>query len=67
MLIPVSEELLDVVNENNVIVDIKTRREIHASSLMHRSVHILVFNKKHDLFIQRRSLSKDNHPGLWAR
>ena len=65
MLIPVSEELLDVVNENDEIVDVKTRGEIHALGLMHRSVHILVFNKKDDLFIQKRSMSKDNQPGLW--
>jgi isopentenyldiphosphate isomerase len=65
MLIPVSEELLDVVNEHDEIVDVKTRGEIHALGLMHRSVHILVFNKKDDLFIQKRSMSKDNQPGLW--
>ena len=65
MLIPVSEELLDVVNEHDEIVDVKTRGEIHALGLMHRSVHILVFNKKDDLFIQKRSMSKDNEPGLW--
>jgi len=65
MLIPVSEELLDVVNENDEIIDIKTRGEIHALGLMHRSVHILVFNNKDQLFIQKRSMSKDNEPGLW--
>lgn len=65
MLIPVSQELLDVVNEDDEIVGVKTRGEIHAQGLMHRSVHILVFNKKHDLFIQKRSMSKDNQPGLW--
>ena len=65
MLIPVSEELLDVVNENDEIIDIKTRGEIHAQGLMHRSVHILVFNNKDQLFIQKRSMSKDNEPGLW--
>jgi isopentenyldiphosphate isomerase len=32
---------------------------------MHRSVHILVFNSMGDLFVQKRSLSKDNDPGLW--
>jgi len=33
--------------------------------LMHRAVHILVFNSSGELFIQKRSMSKDNDPGLW--
>ena len=65
MSIPVSEELLDVVNEDDEIIGVKSRGEIHALGLMHRSAHILVFNKNHDLFIQKRSMSKDNLPGLW--
>ena len=65
MSVPVSEELLDVVDENDRVIGIKTRGEIHAEYLMHRSVHILVFNGNAELFIQKRSMSKDNQPGLW--
>ena len=65
MLIPESEELLDVVDANDRIIGVKTRGEIHAQNLMHRSVHILVFNSAGELFIQKRSMSKDNDPGLW--
>ena len=65
MPVPVSEELLDVVDENDLIIGVKTRGEIHALNLMHRSVHILVFNSAGELFIQKRSMSKDNDPGLW--
>ncbi|MCZ6882595.1 MAG: NUDIX domain-containing protein, partial [Gammaproteobacteria bacterium] len=65
MIIPVSQELLDVVDEDDRIVCVKTRGEIHELGLMHRSVHILVFNSQRQLFIQKRSMSKDNQPGLW--
>jgi len=65
MPVPVSQELLDVVDENDRVVGVKTRGEIHAQNLMHRSVHILVFNCNTQLFIQKRSMSKDNDPGLW--
>ncbi|MCZ6578760.1 MAG: NUDIX domain-containing protein [Gammaproteobacteria bacterium] len=65
MIIPVSQELLDVVDEDDRIVCVKTRGEIHELGLMHRSVHILVFNNQGQLFIQKRSMSKDNQPGLW--
>ena len=61
----VSQELLDVVDENDEIIGIKTRGEIHAQRLMHRAVHILVFNSNGDLFLQKRSMSKDENPGLW--
>jgi len=62
---PTSQELLDVVDENDRVTGIKTRGEIHAQGLMHRAVHILVFNPSGELFIQKRSMSKDNNPGLW--
>lgn len=62
---PVSQELLDVVDANDRIVGVRTRGEIHRLGLMHRSVHILVFNRNDELFIQKRSMTKDNNPGLW--
>jgi isopentenyl-diphosphate delta-isomerase type 1 len=63
--IGVSQELLDVVDEDDQVIAVKTRGEIHAKGLMHRAVHILVFNYQGDLFIQKRSMSKDECPGLW--
>ncbi len=61
----VSQELLDVVDENDCVVTVKTRGEIHAKGLMHRAVHILLFNSKGELFLQKRSMSKDEQPGKW--
>jgi isopentenyldiphosphate isomerase len=61
----VSQELLDVVDAHDRIIEVRTRGEIHRLGLMHRSVHILLFNGKGQLFIQKRSMSKDSNPGLW--
>lgn len=61
----VSDELLDVVDENDKVIACNTRGEIHARGLMHRAVHILVFNSRAELFLQKRSMSKDENPGLW--
>jgi isopentenyldiphosphate isomerase len=61
----VSQELLDVVDENDIVVAVKTRGEIHRDGLMHRAVHILLFNRHGQLFLQKRSLTKDEQPGKW--
>lgn len=61
----VSHELLDVVDENDNCVAVRTRGEIHALGLMHRAVHILVFNSRGELFLQKRSMAKDEQPGKW--
>ncbi len=61
----VSEELLDVVDADDRVVGVKTRGEIHAEGLMHRAVHILVFNAAGEFFLQKRSMSKDENPGQW--
>jgi isopentenyl-diphosphate delta-isomerase type 1 len=65
MPISVSQELLDVVDAQDNVIGVRTRGEIHQLGLMHRSVHILLFNSVGDLFIQKRSMSKDSNPGLW--
>lgn len=61
----VSDELLDVVDARDRVIDVKTRGEIHRLGLMHRAVHILLFNRYGELFLQKRSMQKDESPGLW--
>ena len=61
----VSEELLDVVDADDRVIAVKKRGDIHADGLMHRAVHILVFNARGELFLQKRSMSKDEQPGMW--
>ena len=61
----VSEEIFDVVNERDEVIDRKPRREVHARGLLHRAVHVLVFNARGQLFLQKRSMSKDTAKGKW--
>jgi len=61
----VQEEIYDVVDEMDQVIGQATRREIHKKNLLHRSIHILVFNSKNELFLQKRSMNKDESPGLW--
>lgn len=40
-------------------------QEVHARDLLHRAIHVLVFNARGEVFLQKRSLTKDTAPGLW--
>jgi isopentenyl-diphosphate delta-isomerase len=60
-----SEEIFDVVNERDVVIDRKSRREVHARGLLHRAIHVLVFNSRGEIFLQKRSMTKDREPGKW--
>ena len=60
------EELLEVVNHKGEVITILPRTHIHGNpSLIHRVVHVLVFNKVGELLLQKRSISKDVAPGKW--
>jgi isopentenyldiphosphate isomerase len=59
------EEWFDVVNERDEVVGRKLRREVHAHGWLHRAVHVLVFNRAGQVFLQKRSMRKDMSPGLW--
>ena len=60
------EEYLDIVNLNGEVVGCAPRSEVHGNpALMHRVVHVLVFNKEGRLLLQKRSQNKDVAPGRW--
>ena len=59
------EEIFDVVNEQDEVVGRQSRGEVHRLGLMHRAVHVLVFNAAGQIFLQKRSMKKDRQPGLW--
>jgi isopentenyl-diphosphate delta-isomerase type 1 len=60
-----SEEIFDVVDEQDRVIGQAPRSEVHRRGLNHRAVHVLVFNQHGDLFLQKRSMKKDCFPGVW--
>jgi len=60
-----TEEIFDVVNERDEVIGQQPRSEVHRLGLMHRAVHVLVFNAAGQVFLQKRSLTKDRQPGVW--
>jgi isopentenyl-diphosphate Delta-isomerase len=61
----VQDEIYDVVDKMDKVIGQATRREIHQKKLLHRSIHIFVFNSQNEVFLQKRSMAKDENPGLW--
>ncbi len=60
-----SEEIFDIVDERDQVIGQRPRSEVHRVGHKHRAVHVLVFNSRGEVFLQKRSMSKDTHPGVW--
>ena len=58
-------EILSVVDPTDSVIGEKRRDEIHLQGLRHRAVHVLVFNPKGALFLQKRGKHKVENPGMW--
>jgi isopentenyldiphosphate isomerase len=63
--VSISEEIFEVVDEKDEVIGRKPRSEVHRLGLRHRAVHVLVFNRRGELFLQKRSMRKDCFPGTW--
>ena len=60
------KEIFDIVDEQDKVTGQASRQEVHNNpALIHRVVHVLVFNPEEKLFLQKRSPFKDMHPGKW--
>ena len=57
-----SEEMFDVVDQEDRVLFQSPRSVVHANHWLHRAVHIFVFNSCGELLIHRRSATKDEAP-----
>jgi 16S rRNA (adenine1518-N6/adenine1519-N6)-dimethyltransferase len=60
-----SDEIFDVVDELDRVIGSAPRSEVHRRNLRHRAVHVLLFNSRAELFVQKRSAAKDTFPGCF--
>jgi len=60
-----ASERFPVVDENDEFVSDAPPGEVHGNNLRHRAVHLFIFNRLGELFLQKRSRWKDRHPLLW--
>jgi 16S rRNA (adenine1518-N6/adenine1519-N6)-dimethyltransferase len=59
-------EIFDVVDEDDNVIGEAPRKECHTNNkLIHRAVHIFVFNSKGELLLEKRTMNRDLYPGRW--
>jgi 8-oxo-dGTP pyrophosphatase MutT (NUDIX family) len=59
------DELVTVVDESNRNVGAVPRRVMRQQRLRHRAVYVFVSNSRGEVYVQRRSPTKDIYPDYW--
>src|ERR1700675_3018408 len=60
-----NDEIFDIVKKGDEGGGKRPRFQVHRDGLKHRAVHVLVFNARGQIFLQKRSMKKDCFPGKW--
>jgi len=62
----VKTEIFDIVDDHDRVIGQAARSACHGNpALVHRVAHVLVFNSRDEMLLQKRSLNKDVQPGKW--
>lgn len=60
-----AEEIVQIVDSANRPIGAQPRAVMRQQRLIHRASYILVCNDSDELFIQKRTSTKDIYPGYW--
>ncbi len=55
---------LNIVDENDNVVGVKDREEIHKEGFLHREVHVWLYTPLGEIIFQHRAKDKDTYPNL---
>jgi len=55
-------EMLEIINENDQVIGLETRKKIHQDGLLHREIHIWFLTPKGEIIFQHRAKDKDTYP-----
>lgn len=59
-------EWFDLINASGTVIGYAERAVCHHNpGLLHQAVHVQVLNGNRELYLQKRSVSKDIQPGKW--
>ena len=59
------DEIVTIVDEQNNVIGAEPRSKMRVEGLVHRATYILVFNSAGELFVQKRTDTKDIYPGYY--
>lgn len=60
-----AEEMVEIVDQDNRPQEGCTRAQMRAAGLTHRATYVLVMNQENQIFVQKRTTTKDIYPGYW--
>lgn len=55
-------EMLEVIDENDNVIGLETRENVHKEGLLHREIHIWFLTPNGDMVFQHRAKDKDTYP-----
>lgn len=59
-------EWLPVLNDQGKVIGKASRDQVHGGSkVLHPVVHLHIFNKKNEIYVQKRPMHKKIQPGMW--
>lgn len=61
-----SNEKIVLVDENDKVVWLWEKMDVHKKWLLHRAISVLIFNAKWEMLLQQRALNKYHCPWLWS-
>lgn len=62
-----TEDIFNIVDENDNVVGSAPRSYVHANKLRHRAAHVIIFcDNRKKILLQKRSMFKDSHPGIYT-
>lgn len=56
------EEQLEVINENDEVIGLESRKTIHQKGMLHREIHIWFMTPNREIIFQHRAKDKDTYP-----
>ncbi|MFZ5819018.1 MAG: NUDIX hydrolase [Chloroflexota bacterium] len=60
-----TDELFDIVDDDDEVIGQATRSSAHERGLLHRGVHVFLFTREGKLLIQKRSAERAQYPSVW--
>jgi len=57
-----TDELLDIVNDKDIVTDQQMRSTVHQLGLQHRGVHVFLFTRDGKMLVQKRSADRAASP-----